>query len=174
MTRTSLVSFIALTVGIGSALAAGVGLDSDLQGNATTLEKAEASIHAASVFSRADINRDNMLDADEYAALSIVTAELSYLNGYIAFEGVQSEKTVALPVAAPGVLTRAERTRIEAIARNEFYSHAGEDAALSADEYVQLSNERFEDADRNNNGTLAQSELLNFAASQTRIAYSGV
>ena len=172
MTRTSLISFIALTVGIGGALAAGVGLESNLA-PATTLDKQEAAIHAASVFDRADLNKDNTLDTDEYAALAVVTAELTYLNGAVAFEGVEGEKSVTLPIASPSAMSRGERTRLDAVARAEFYASAGDDASLSADEFVAMSVARFDQADRNRNGTLTRAELTAFAASEAGIAFSG-
>ncbi len=174
MTRTSLISFFALTVGIGGALAAGVGLDRDDLAPAATLDKQEAAIHAASVFARADLDNDNKLSADEYAALSIVTAELGRLNGYVTIEGVGDDRTIALPIAAPSAVSRAERARIEAVARSDYYANAGSDGVLSADEFVAMSDQRFEQADRNRNGALTRSELVAFAASEAGIAAPGV
>jgi len=170
MTRTSIISFMALTIGIGGALAAGIGLDERGYGDQLpTLEKVEMQLHASTLFSRADVNGDSKLDSDEYAALSIVTAELSLLNGFVAFEFDHSAKIVTLPIAAPGALTVVERSRVDAISRNEFYAAAGQDGAMSADEFIALKATSFSKADRNRNGTLAKSELIAFAVSEAKV-----
>ena len=175
MTRTSIVSFIAITAGIGGALAAGVGLEDRAYGDEiATLTAQEVETHAAAEFFRADVNGDGVMNADEYTALATVTAELSLLNGFVAFETGKSEETVALPFERPGALTRGERARIEATARNEFYTAAGSDGVLSAPEYKAFKVSRFSDADRNRNGKLAKAELRAFAAAEAKVGVSGV
>jgi len=175
MTRTSIVSFIAITAGIGGALASGIGFEDRAYGDkVTTLTSQEIESHAASAFLRADVNSDGVMNADEYTALATVTAELSLLNGFVAFETGAEEETVALPFGAPGALTRGERARIEAIARNEFYTVAGSDGVATASEFRAFKSSRFFEADRNRNGKLAKAELRAFAASEAKVGVSGV
>lgn len=170
MTRTTIISFLALTIGIGSALAAGFGIDGHFtQGQSLkALDKQDLLNHAVETFNRADLNADNALDVDEYAALSIVTAELSILNGSIAVGFDDELKWIPIPKNAQTSLTIAERARLEAVARAEFYKTAGENSLMNADEFIGLKVASFSDADANNNGSLTQAELLSFAATEVK------
>lgn len=161
---------------IGAALAAGAKPSPYAYGDAlSTLSKNEARIHAETVFARADLDRNGVLDADEYASLAIVTAELARLNGFYAIEtGGDAANVVPLPVSAPSALSFGERARVEAVARAEFYALAGADGALTLDGYVAALSERFAEADRNRNGALAREELAAFAAREARLNGSGV
>ncbi|MEQ1929843.1 MAG: hypothetical protein ABL957_04820 [Parvularculaceae bacterium] len=124
----------------------------------------EARAHADATFARADLDRSQSLEADEYVALEIVTAELSRLNGFIALAPDSRGDVVALPIRKLAALTGGERARVEAVARGEFYAAAGSDALLSLGEYAGERSARFSAADRNGNGRLAHGELSSFAA----------
>lgn len=151
-------------VGAGPEVAKG----SAYGGAVERLTRAEAAAHAAAVFQRADLDRSGALDADEYAALAIVTAELSRLNGFIALG--EDGAVVALPVAKTAALSRGERARVEAVARQAFYVAAGADAKLAAAEFAAAEAAAFDAHDRNGNGRLAQQELSAFAARQAQLA----
>ncbi len=175
MTRTGVISLIALTLGVGGALAAGLGLE-DAGGEAaraSILKRAEAEAHAERLFERADLDGDSRLSADEYAALSIVNVELSLLNGYMTIEAGEEVKAIALPGGLPGAMTRAERARVEGVSRHEFYLAAGEDGAMSAEEFQALKGDRFKRSDRNRNGRLAKGELRRFIAFEVKLPASG-
>ncbi|GAB4521409.1 MAG: hypothetical protein Kow00133_08360 [Amphiplicatus sp.] len=165
-----------LAVGVGAALAAGSGFEGRAAygGSLERFSEAEARAHAAQVFQRADLNRSGDLDADEYASLAVVVAELARFNGFLALEIGGEADTIPLPAAARGGLTTAERIRIDAVARAEFYAAAGEDMRLSRDEFVGESAARFSAADRNGDGALVRGELSAFAALAARVPGSDV
>lgn len=168
MPNGTLSAIAAFAITVSAALASGAGLNSDAgAATADTLTKSDAVAHAAAVFHRADQNKDARLNADEFASLAIVTAELAHLNGYIEIEG-DAPRLVALPIDRPSALSVGERARIEAVARNTFYSAAQGDGALNEAEFVAVELERFRDADRNRNGALRKSELAKFALSQAQ------
>ena len=161
-------------VGLNAALAAGVGFD-DRAGYTDAVKSLtadEAAAHANAIFARADIDGSGKLDANEYAALAIVTAELSRLNGFYALDIGDGREFVPLPVSAPGALSQAEHARVDAVARAEFYAAAGEDSLMDRQEYVGEQAARFLDADRNGNGMLAKAELTSFAARAAMISRS--
>lgn len=109
-------------VGLNAALAAGVGFD-DRAGYTDAVKSLtadEAAAHTNAIFARADIDGSGKLDANEYAALAIVTAELSRLNGFYALDIGDGREFVPLPVSAPGALSQAEHARVDAVARAEF------------------------------------------------------
>ena len=108
MTTIILNSLAAAGAAIGIALSSLTGADStDAYGEQplSGLSESEAASHALHVFMRADRNLDQKLDVGEFAALSIVTAELAHLNGFIAIDNGGSVRTIALPVVAPAALS---------------------------------------------------------------------
>ncbi|WP_375202828.1 hypothetical protein [Hyphococcus sp.] len=135
-------------------------------GALTALSRSEAAAHAQAVFARADRNGDDVLDVNEFAAMTVVTAELANLNGFISVEDGESVKTVALPISAPLALGDAEQTRIDAVARHTFYAFAGEDGKMQQGEYLGLQNAIFASSDLNANGALTSAELSLFAQRQ--------
>lgn len=154
----------AVTAAVSAAIATGAGFDTDpYDGDLIHLTRAEAATHAAKTFDRADQNSDGKLSADEFTALSIVTAELAHLNGFVVIEGEGNARVIALPLSAPVALSSGERARVEAVARNAFYASAGGDGLLTKDEFANRQAIAFSDADRNRNGALAKSELEKFA-----------
>ncbi len=126
--------------------------------------------HAATVFHRADRNQDGALDADEYAALAIVSAELARLNGFIVIESEAGPARVTLAGFAPASLSAAEHARVDAVARNVFYLHAGDDGRLNEDEFTNAQQGVFDAADFNRNGVLRRGELEVFAQRQAMLA----
>lgn len=178
MDRNSLIAaFAAPSIALVSVgLATGAGFDNRAAYGAAveTLSQPQASAHAAAMFARADLDRSGALDADEYAALAIVTAELARLNGFIALEIGDGQEVVSLPIEAPMALAGAERARVGAVARAEFYASAGDDGLMDLDEYTGEQAARFKAADRNRNGALAKTELVSFAARSAMLSRSDV
>lgn len=172
MPNGTISAIAAFTLTVSAALASGAGIvgapdDNEL----ATLTESEASTHARLVFHRADLDRSGGLSADEFTALSVVTAELAHLNGYFVIEGEGDRaRPIMLPINAPSALAPGERVRVEAVSRNTFFALAGDDGVLSEGEFVGAQSERFREADRNNNGALARSELKSFAVGQARLA----
>ncbi|WP_428409058.1 hypothetical protein [Hyphococcus sp.] len=132
----------------------------------TALSRADAASHALATFMRADRNGDDALDVNEFAALTVVTAELANLNGFVSVENGEGVKTIALPVAAPVALGDAEQTRIDAVARHTFYAFAGADGKMQQGEYLGLQQAIFASSDLNANGALTSAELSLFAQRQ--------
>ena len=170
MTDMILNTFAAASAAIGIALTSLTGEADPYEGREVEqLTEFEAASHALHVFMRADWDGDQVLNVDEYATLSIITAELAHLNGFIAIDNGGAVRTIALPVSAPSSVSASEHVRIDAVARNTFYAFAGEDARLDAGEYVSLQQALFEQADLNGNGALADKELVNFAQRQAQL-----
>ena len=122
--------------------------------------------HAQTVFHRADRDQDGALDNDEYAALSIVSAELARLNGFVVIEGEAGPSTVSISGAPSSALSQADHVRIDAVARSTFYLHAGNDGRMDESEYASAQRAVFDGADFNGNGVLKRGELAVFARRQ--------
>lgn len=164
---TNAVTALAATALVAAASLVGVKTPPAYEDGAVTkLTQAEAASFAEGVFRRADIDRDGALDVDEFAALSIVTAELAHLNGFVAVEKEGALETIALPVSAPAALGDAEQTRIDAVARHTFYAFAGSDGKMQQGEYSGLQEAIFASSDLNANGALTSAELPLFAQRQ--------
>lgn len=126
--------------------------------------------HASAIFQRADRDQDGVLNANEYAALSIVSAELARLNGFVVIEGAEGPATVTLAATAPAALSRAEHVRVDAVARSTFYTHAGDDGQMNEEEYARAQRAMFDVADFNRNGVLQRGELEVFAQKQALLS----
>ena len=127
--------------------------------------------HAATIFNRADFDRDNQLGSDEFATLQLVKAELLRLNGFLTIEAAGQITVVKL---AKGEFTnnnstafkgfsRAERLRIDAVSRKQFYKQAGLDSKMSLAEFLEMTQAEFSGADSNGDKKLEGRELKRFA-----------
>lgn len=173
MTTIILNSLAAAGAAIGLAFSSITAPDADSAyggKSVTRLSETDVASHALHSFMRADRDLDQVLDVDEFAALTIVTAELAHLNGFIAIDNGGAVRTITLPVVAPAALSAAEHTRIDAVSRHTFYAFAGEDSRLDGSEYVRLQRIVFEQADLNGNGTLVKKELGIFAQRQAQLS----
>lgn len=163
--NTATAAFASLAV----AAASFVGIQSPAaysDGALTKLSQEEASAHALMAFKRADRNGDAVLNVDEFAALTVVTAELANLNGFVSVEKSGAVQTIALPISAPLALGDAEQTRIDAVARHTFYAFAGTDGKMQQGEYISLQDAIFASSDLNANGALTRAELSIYAQRQ--------
>lgn len=136
------------------------------------LTKDQSSAMSLALFERADLDASGALDANEYAALAIVTAELARINGFIALAPDSDGEIVALPIKGRQSLGYGERARVEAVARAEFYSAAGADGQMSQAEFAAERAANFAAADRDRDGHLKRRELIAFAASEARLSRS--
>lgn len=153
----------------GVAIASLVGANTPAaydDGELKRLSAAEASTYAERVFARSDRNGDGVLDVNEFAALTVVTAELANLNGFVAVEKEEKVETIALPVNAPSALSASEHARIDAVARHTFYAFAGGDGKMQQGEFTGLQDAIFASSDLNANGSLTRTELSIFARRQ--------
>lgn len=142
-------------------------------GHVKALTEDAVAAHASTIFHRADRDQNGFLDADEYASLSIVAAELARLNGFVVIESDDGPATLTLASTGPAALSRAEHIRIDAVARSAFYTSAGEDGRMSESEYLSAQRASFDAADFNANGVLRRGELEAFAQRQA-LATMGV
>lgn len=124
-------------------------------------------VDAERVFDKVDVNRDGVIDVDEYAAQAVVYAGLARFNGLVAVDGRQTVH-VGLPAADRTELGMAERTAIDAVARNDYYALVAERGAITPRNWVTLQIERFADADRNEDGQLTGRELTAYAMQVAR------
>ncbi len=136
----------------------------------TALTEEALAEHATAVFTRADRDRSGALNSDEYAALSIVSAELARLNGFVVIESENGHGTLALAGLTPSALSQSEHVRVDAVARSAFYRHAGNDGLMDAQEYANAQQAMFEVADFNRNGVLKRGELKAFANKQALVS----
>ncbi len=168
MTRALLKSAAAIAAVAGLAYASVGTMETGPYDGAalTTLSQAEIANHAQLVFARADLDRNQALDVDEYTALAVVTAELSRLNGFVVVEKGETVGTIELADAGPAALPRSEHIRIAAVAQNAFYAFAGADGRMSAEEFAAAQGAVFDAADLNRNGKLGRRELSIFAQRQ--------
>ena len=155
--------------GVAIASFSGAGEPAHGDSSIDRLTRAEIAQHAWMEFERADRNDDKSIDADEFAALSIVKAELAHLNGFILIEGRDGPRRLELPFEAPAALGDGEHTRIDAVARHTFYAFAGADGVMNADDYIGFNEAIFTSADRNKNQSLSNIELKYFAGQQAQL-----
>ena len=119
-------------------------------------------VDAERVFDKVDVNRDGVIDVDEYAAQAVVYAGLARFNGLVAVDGRKTVH-VGLPQATEAELALGERTAIDAVARNDYYAITAERGPLTPRNWVTLRIEGFAEADRNEDGQLTGPELTRYA-----------
>ena len=124
-------------------------------------------VDAERVFGKVDVDRDGLIDVDEYAAQAVVYAGLVRFNGVAVVDGRELIH-VGLPTGTEPALPPAERAAIDAVARADFYALADADGAITPRRWVELRLEAFEDADRNDDGQLTGRELERFALDLAR------
>lgn len=136
----------------------------------TALSQSVFEDHAGALFVRIDRNQDGALDIDEYAAHSIVRAELAMLNGFVSIGESAAPGVIDLGSPRARALTRYEHIEIDARARSAFYQHAGEDGQMTEDQFIASERLVFDAVDFNGNGVLKRAELAAFALRQTMLS----
>ncbi len=176
MKRKTLAAIAALTTGVGAALASGFGTGDPLAEYDTInrINLVDITQHARTTFARADLDKNNALDVDEFASLTVVKAELARLNGYVAIELDDGPRLITVAVEAFSSLGRGERLLIDTVARSKFYSITGGADLMKEDQYVGERMASFVDADRNRDGDLIKAELERFVALGANISTAGV
>ena len=173
MTPMILNTLAAAGAAVGIAFSSLTGADSiDAYGEQplSGLSETEAASHALHVFMRADRNLDQKLDVDEFAALSIVTAELAHLNGFIAIgQWRRGANDFSACCRSGGAFSGPIIRVLMRLPRHTFYAFSGDDSHLDAGEYVTLQGAVFDQADLNGNGKLAKKELGVFAQRQAQL-----
>ncbi len=175
MTTMITTAFTAIAAVAGLAMTSIESTDSHSIYDDTTVAKltrADIEGHAARVFARADRDGDFVLNADEYTALTIVTAELAHLNGFIVIETGGQLSTASASGVSSAALSSAEQARIEAVARGRFYVFSNSDGVMDQNEFMRAQAAVFDAVDFNKNGVLAKRELNAFAQQHAHITGS--
>ncbi len=129
-------------------------------GPAQALSSSDADRRAALLFAQSDLDGSGDLSVEEFSALSVVSAELARLSGFVALDvGGETSRVIDIADVAPASVSLTERTRIEAVASHEFHDAAGPDGVLDEDDFLALERERFIAADLNGDGALKRQEL---------------
>jgi len=175
MTTMITTAFTAIAAVAGLAMTSVENLDNRAAYDDTTVSKltrSDVEDHAARVFVRADLDSDRRLNADEYTALTIVTAELAHLNGFIVIETGGQLSTASASGVSSAALSPGEQARIEAVARGRFYTFAGDDGVMDIGDFTRAQSMIFDAADFNQNGVLARRELNAFAQQHAHVTTS--
>ena len=118
---TKLLISALLVGGLAITSVGGTAFDSPYDDrSATKLTRADIETHAGLIFARADRNADGILSADEYTALTIVTAELAHLNGFVVVEIGDAIATAPAASLSGTALSKGEQARINAVARSRY------------------------------------------------------
>ncbi|WP_306250179.1 hypothetical protein [Parvularcula sp. IMCC14364] len=159
MKRTTAVIIATALTGFCAVSFAQSVVMSDAFGPATTtLTVEDTRLDADQLFTKVDTDRDGVISVDEYAAQTVVRANLARFNQAVVIDG---EQTFHVKVAqeATTALSPSQQTAIDAVARTEFYRISGEDIVLDKNEWIQSRLSQFAAADRDNDGLLRNSEL---------------
>ena len=135
---------------------------------AETLVLDDVWVDAERVFGKVDVDRNGLIDVDEYAAQAVVYAGLVRFNGMAVIDGRELIH-IGLPASAEAKLGPAERAAIDAVARADYYTLVGEAEAITPRAWVALRLAAFEEADRNGDGRLSGRELHRFAMDLARV-----
>lgn len=126
------------------------------------LPMTEAMIDAARAFAKVDVNKDGIVDIDEFAAQRVVYAQLARFNRHVPVDG---RVTVRLPIPenVPESLTGPERAALDAVARRDFQLRAAGAEGLDEARWQDARLETFSLADDNGDGELRGQELAHYA-----------
>lgn len=150
------------TVGATATLAEVMNADDVTK---TSISRDAFATASSTRFEQVDVNDDQRIDLDEYAAFSIVSAELARLNRGVVIEAPEPV-AAALPAQTPKTVSPAEFSAIDAIARRRFYSASPDGSPLSEQTWTTLLMTDFSRADRNANDVLSADELTVYARGQ--------
>ncbi len=178
MIKTAMMLLAATVVGVTASLSplpdGQDGIEQSAYGvSLIALSSDDYTKHGVNIFERADFDNDNTLDVNEFSTLMVVQAELARLNGFVPIETAEKAGTISTSSGSAGAhvhgqdsfsgLSRAERIRIDAVSRLQFYEGAGSDELLTKTEFINLEQKGFKDADVNGSGSLTGRELIKFA-----------
>lgn len=151
-----------LLAGLIGFTGAAFGADDPFGAEATSLTEEQLIAHATVVFARVDRDQDGWLDADEFAAERIVSAQLARLNRRIP---IDADATVHLivPSEVPSSMELGERHTLTNIALNEHAARTAGAPGLDVAMFAEILLEEFLNADRDFDGVLEADELHIFA-----------
>ncbi|RFB05162.1 hypothetical protein [Parvularcula marina] len=139
----------------------------------SSIEIDQFEADAQKSFYRIDINDDDKIDIEEFAAQTLVHAELARFNGYVTLE---TDEITYIPLSnrPQYELSLSERTRITTLARREFYEYAGDDGEMSFYEWTSYKLADVRQHDRDRDSRIEGDELTDYARQVARLRHSGV
>ncbi|MEM0929805.1 MAG: hypothetical protein AAGI89_11000 [Pseudomonadota bacterium] len=141
---------------------AAFGADDPFGKEATQLTEAQLVAHASTVFARVDQDRDGWLDAEEFAAERMISAQLARLSRRVPIDGDETVHLI-VPKEVPSSMERGERLTLTNIARNEHAARSAGAPGLDEAAFASILIEEFLNADRDFDGILQAEELMVFA-----------
>jgi len=129
---------------------------------AGTLRLQDAWNSAEALFERIDLNKDRRIDVDEFAAQTVVLADMVRSAGALRI-AERDDLRIDLPEAGAAPLTPAERISLDAIARDAFYAAAEGEGSLTPESWIALKLRDFASADFDADGELKGRELPAYA-----------
>lgn len=140
----------------------GEGLGNPFGDATDAVPMTDAMIDAARSFEKIDVNRDGLIDEDEYAAQRVVYAQLARFNRQIPIDG-QSMIRIPVPDDIPNAMGASERAALDAVARRDFHLRAMAKEGLDQAAWQDARLETFAMADDNGDGELRDKELTAYA-----------
>jgi hypothetical protein len=127
------------------------------------LPETEVMVDAARAFDKIDMNRDGVIDEDEYAAQRVVYAQLARFNRQIAIDGTVTVR-VPVPDDIGEQLTSPEKVALDAVARRDYRMRMGDQPGFDRASWEENRLEVFYLSDQNGDGELRGKELHEYAA----------
>ncbi|MEM6649322.1 MAG: hypothetical protein AAF603_03635 [Pseudomonadota bacterium] len=131
-------------------------------GPATQMTLQDLHLDATARFKAMDIDRNDLLDAEEYASQALVYAELARFTRVVTIEGADLVH-ISLPQEVAPRLTSKDRLAIETAARRDYAYYAEKGAPLSHEDWIVAQTNKFRNADANQDGKLSGHELQGYA-----------
>ncbi|MEO1043385.1 MAG: hypothetical protein AAFX52_13975 [Pseudomonadota bacterium] len=141
---------------------AAFGADDPFGAEATVLTEQQLVAHAETVFDRVDQDQDGWLDAEEFTAERLVSAQLARLSRRVPIDADETVHIV-VPREVPSSLELGERQTLTNIARHEHAARAVDTPGLNRAAFADLFIEEFLAADHDFDGVLKADELSHFA-----------
>ncbi|WP_189576328.1 hypothetical protein [Parvularcula lutaonensis] len=152
---------VTATMTMGSA-SLGEGVVNPFGGAVDAVPMTDAMLDAARAFEKVDVNRDGIIDEDEYAARRVVYAQLARFNRQIPIDG-QSLIRIPVPEDIPNSMGAAERAALDAVARRDYHLRVMAKDGLDQSAWQDARLETFSLADGNGDGELRDGELTVYA-----------
>ena len=147
---------------LGASILASLLLLPDAEAGVDDVLREDVRVDATQRFALFDRDGSGSLSADEFASASLVEAELARFSGIVTLE-TQRAATIRVPEDQSQPIRAAEMTRIDAVARVNFYQLATDGREMSAEDWLDYRMDQFQRADRDADGRLSRAELDSYA-----------
>ncbi|ADM10081.1 hypothetical protein PB2503_10149 [Parvularcula bermudensis HTCC2503] len=145
-----------------SSAATLANVDGDAFGEEThSVSRQMMEMDAIQSFGRIDIDRNGVIDMDEFRAQAVVYAELARLNRKISVDTGDTLISISAPRGVADRVDPTERAAIDAIARRRFHLET-EGTGFDRQAWAKYRLARFEEFDNNDDDILSGAELAGF------------